>query len=225
MQNQKYTDLTNAVYQVIDFFPEQDVLQDKAKEKALAIMENLTLVSLPEWSFKKGKAALEALKDIEILAGYLDLAKAKGWISNMNLMIVLAEYDKIKRELRPIAALMQKDPVLDEPRPKTTRIRESGAVDNIVDRIPAFAGFDNPLSDRQHKIMEILKSQGGVQVSDLKDALPDVTKRTLRRDLDDLLKKGKIARVGEWNQIFYKLHGEVLPAIVENKDVPPSAII
>ena len=222
MQNQKYTDLTNAVYQIVDLFPEQDILQDKTKEKALAIMDNLAVISLPEWSFKKGKAALEILKDIEILTGYFSLAKAKGWINGMNLMIVLAQYDKIKKDLKPIADLMQKDPSLGETKAKPAKVREVGAVDNVVNNNQ---GIEAPLSDRQSKIIEILRTQGGVQVSDLKDALSDVTKRTLRRDLDDLLKKGKISRVGEWNQVFYKLQDEVLPVPAENKDLPPTVII
>ena len=37
--------------------------------------------------------------------------------------------------------------------------------------------------------------------------LPDITKRTIRRDLDELLESGKIVRVGEFNQVFYQIGG------------------
>jgi len=64
---------------------------------------------------------------------------------------------------------------------------------------------DAPLSDRQKGILRYLKRRGKGQVSDLKSVFPQVSKRTLRRDLDDLRKKNKVQRAGEWNNIFYKI--------------------
>lgn len=61
------------------------------------------------------------------------------------------------------------------------------------------------LSSRQQKIVEFLKYKDKAQVWEFKRILPEVTKRTLRRDLDDLLQKGLVAREGEWNAIFYRL--------------------
>ncbi|MBI2050007.1 MAG: DeoR/GlpR transcriptional regulator [Candidatus Staskawiczbacteria bacterium] len=61
------------------------------------------------------------------------------------------------------------------------------------------------ISERQKKILQILNEKGKAQVSDFKNVLIDVTKRTIRRDLDELLKNGKIVRVGEWNQVFYQI--------------------
>jgi DeoR/GlpR family transcriptional regulator of sugar metabolism len=43
------------------------------------------------------------------------------------------------------------------------------------------------------------------QVMDLQKVLPDITKRTIRRDLEDLLRASKIMRMGEFNQVFYKI--------------------
>jgi predicted HTH transcriptional regulator len=60
-------------------------------------------------------------------------------------------------------------------------------------------------SIRQRKILETLVRSQKAQVSDFIKILPNITKRTIRRDLDDLLKKGKVIRVGEWNQVFYKI--------------------
>ena len=40
---------------------------------------------------------------------------------------------------------------------------------------------------------------------DLQTILPDITKRTIRRDLDELLESGKITRLGDFNQVFYKI--------------------
>jgi DeoR/GlpR family transcriptional regulator of sugar metabolism len=40
---------------------------------------------------------------------------------------------------------------------------------------------------------------------DLQKVLPNITKRTIRRDLDELLETGKIIRMGEFNRVFYKI--------------------
>ena len=61
------------------------------------------------------------------------------------------------------------------------------------------------LSERQRRIVELLRQKEKVQVWELQKVLPQVTKRTLRRDLDDLLQKSVIERQGEWNSVFYQL--------------------
>ena len=61
------------------------------------------------------------------------------------------------------------------------------------------------LSFRQSKIVEILQTKEKAQVWELQKILPEVTKRTLRRDLDDLLGRKLIERQGEWNAVFYRL--------------------
>lgn len=59
-------------------------------------------------------------------------------------------------------------------------------------------------SKRQEKIMQILIEKEKIQVQDVLREMPNITKRTIRRDLDDLLKRGKITRTGDFNQVFYQ---------------------
>jgi len=59
------------------------------------------------------------------------------------------------------------------------------------------------LSGRQAKILELLSLKGKVQVSDIIKEIPSITKRTIRRDLDTLLKSKVIDRTGKFNQVFY----------------------
>lgn len=61
------------------------------------------------------------------------------------------------------------------------------------------------LNERQKKILEILKEKGKIQVWQVKEIFPNVSKRTLRRDFQSLLKMGKIERIGERTNTFYKL--------------------
>jgi predicted HTH transcriptional regulator len=61
------------------------------------------------------------------------------------------------------------------------------------------------INERQKKILEILKEKGKIQVGQVKEFFPNVSKRTLRRDFQKLLKKGIIERIGEKNKTFYQL--------------------
>ena len=187
MTKERYTEIASAVYDIVEFFPDDEPLKQKIKEKALQIMESLVLIFLSDNPSVNPKSASQALKDIDVLLSYLSLAKERGWVNNMNLMILFKEYEEIKGKLRPIA-------------------QDNAPVDNSVNK-----NKENvQLSSRQEKIIEILIRQEKVQVSDLQKALNNVSKRTLRRDLDELLKMGRVERFGEWNEIFYKLQKQTL---------------
>lgn len=214
MEN-KFIQLTSAVYRLLDFFPEGEPLKNRAKDKVLAITENLVLVfGIDGWaSLQRDKAEAQLTEDIEILLNYLKLAKSFGWVDSINFLIISKEYEKIKNQLsqperkiliEPIQQIESKNIVA-----KTQKITFQKTVENQVSFTNETMGQsksnDFPVSDRQKKILQILKEKDQAQVSDFKTVLIDVTKRTIRRDLDELLKNNRIIRVGEWNQVFYRL--------------------
>jgi len=61
------------------------------------------------------------------------------------------------------------------------------------------------LNERQSKILEILKEKEKVQVWEMKNVFPQVSKRTLRRDFEKLVNEGLIERIGEKINTFYQL--------------------
>lgn len=200
--------IINETYKVIDFFPDSEPLKGKIKEKLLIVLEDLTLIFGAEgWiSLKKEKAVAEFLDNVEILENYLKLSKYQGLIDNINFLIIQKEYQKIKdvvgipkgnikeslKMIPEVVAELKEEPLIK----KLPELKE------IIKKTEASSSKD--LSDRQNKILDILSRKEKAQVSDIIKEIPKVTKRTIRRDLDDLLKRGKIVRVGEWNQVFYK---------------------
>jgi Fic family protein len=77
---------------------------------------------------------------------------------------------------------------------------------NLFEEIRFETKEDRPsISERQKKILEILKEKGKIQVGQVKEFFPNVSKRTLRRDFQSLVKKGIIERIGEKNKTFYQL--------------------
>jgi predicted HTH transcriptional regulator len=76
---------------------------------------------------------------------------------------------------------------------------------NLIDGVRPYKEDRPSISERQKKILEILKEKRKIQVGQVKGFFPNVSKRTLRRDFQSLVKKGIIERIGEKNKTFYKL--------------------
>jgi hypothetical protein len=170
----------NAVYMLAEYFPETDPLTIKTKDKVLEISE----------SYVSGR---HTQKDIDVLLNYLALARGLGWINTMNYLIISKGLKAIKK----IDARRPSTLVKAETRPKV----ESKALPDIA----SSEKQKSNLTARQQKIIEFLKQKEKAQVADLQQVLPDVTKRTIRRDLDELLVSGMIVRMGEFNQVFYQI--------------------
>ena len=61
------------------------------------------------------------------------------------------------------------------------------------------------LNSRQEKILQILKERGKIQIWQLKEFFPQVSKRTLRRDLLKLISLGHVLRTGQGPETFYQI--------------------
>ena len=135
------------------------------------------LAELTVWevSHSSNPGRLSIEKEFKVLKSYFNVAKWQNWVSFFDLLKIEEEYDKIKGELFSA---------------------ETKAKHN---------GEQFSLEPRKKKILEILKEKEKVQVWEIKKILPNVSKRTLRRDFDKLLKQGLIERIGKRNETFYRI--------------------
>ena len=98
-----FVKITGAAYKILEFFPDTDPLKNRAKEKALTILDSLTLifehhgwVSLKSYlSPEREMMAQRALEDIRVLKNYFRVAREQGWINALNFLIITSEYDHI----------------------------------------------------------------------------------------------------------------------------------
>jgi predicted HTH transcriptional regulator len=63
------------------------------------------------------------------------------------------------------------------------------------------------LNERQVRILRVVKEKGIVTPKDLQILVPDVSSRTLRRDMDVLAKERYISQKGSTKSTFYKYIG------------------
>jgi hypothetical protein len=175
----------------------------------MTLVLNLEIENSP----RKEKAELGLLEDIEILLQYLAIGKGQGWINDINFLIIAKEYYALKETVRnlPKRAVLQSH--LDE---RQLPVDEVGEAKRVViaknPKVPENRQYiqkqDTASSKalaRHEKILEVLHRKEKAQVADFIKELPKITKRTIRRDLDDLLKKDQIIRIGKWNQVVYAL--------------------
>lgn len=124
-------------------------------------------------------------KDLEVLNSFFEIAKNQNWVSVSDILAIQGEYDSLKKELEE-----KKLTAVDFSTDREGKIIEVGP---------------QSISLRQEKILAFLRENGRAQVWQLKQIFPEVTKRTLRRDFEQMLGQGLIERLGERNNTFYQV--------------------
>ncbi|MDD5750485.1 MAG: DeoR family transcriptional regulator [Candidatus Pacebacteria bacterium] len=206
MDKSHFINLTLGVYRVTDLFPNKEPLRFSLRKKADDILRDLTLTDYYlKDSLSDNKQALNStlervLRNVAVLGVYFNISEKQNWVKPENFLVLRAEYGAIDQEAKRLRLEAVKHsgavrPSENKEKPKSAR---SEAVSG---NHSAMAG----LKSRQQKILRILKERGNSQVQDLNKALPEVTKRTLRRDMDFLLKRGLVARLGDKIRTEYRL--------------------
>ena len=175
--------LTLFIYQTSEHWPEDNLLKFKIRNLANEILADCILLS--QGNFTKTLQSKLLGEVCEIQECFVR-ARAKRFLNRNEFLLFQKEYNNIKRKW---GALTSKG---------IKQVERRGAF------LETEKGFkEEELREREKKILEILEEKGKAQVQDLQKFFPNISKRTLRRDLESLLKKGLVQRSGEWSRIFY----------------------
>ena len=189
MDKEYFIQLTKGVYRLTLLFPKKEPLRYKLRELAAEILANLILIL--KGNFHQSGNLVEGIEnDLEILDTYFEIAKDQNWVGPDDILEIQKEYSNIREGIEKVKKDDEKNP---QPEIKENPEKEKVAEGNDI------------INERQQKILEILREKGRAQVGQLVSVLPQVSKRTLRRDFRSLLKRGLIERVGEKNYTFYQM--------------------
>jgi len=190
--------LTFLVYRITEDWPEAVFLKTQFRHLVNQILNDFILVSN---GFKILRE--QALRNISVLQGYLVEARNKKLISRDEFLLLKQEYCKISEYFKKPLQQVEKD----QPE-KEKVLKKNSSPKEQKKQIPQNnINLDN-LNQRQKKILDILSDRENVQVWQLKELFSEVSKRTLRRDLESLVEKNMIKRQGEWNEISYMLFND-----------------
>ena len=180
-----------AVYKVTELFPEKESLKFFSRERANRVLADSILffsknpISLTKEQEKRFSE--EILGNIKVLQGYFEVAENQNWVKKENFLVLKKEYDKIEKEINKGFSKKESSDIIKK------------------EEVPSQISFDKLKKGRYKRILEIIKEKKEAQVRDLKEIFPQISKRTIRRDFDYLLRKGLVERVGDKNRTLYKL--------------------
>jgi hypothetical protein len=195
MDKQRILNLTKIVYKLTLLFPKKEPLRYKMREVADNILEDF----ISGVNNGNPKNIAFSLKHLEIMDSFFEVAKAQNWIRKDWLLEVQKEYANLKQEIEVSKSRTRFDN------------NTNSSPREIINNSSEVSFTNNPkkeqksISERHKMILAFLREQGRAQVWQIKEILPEVTKRTLRRDFEALLKQGLIERIGEKNNTFYQI--------------------
>ncbi len=222
MDKTYFIDLTNKLYRLTLFFPQKEPLRNKIRETADETLADLVLILEGE-KYEKRESAFKVERNLEILDVLLELSKKQNWIEEPEIRRIQENYWSIKREVeefnemsrrqmlrrgigREMAALAEADAQEEAKTPFKKEEKER----NAPQENPQTKAFSKKprqeevkLNKRQQKMVNLLNRKEKMQVRDFQGALPDATKRTLRRDLSDMMEKKLVKRTGKGNTTYY----------------------
>lgn len=166
----------------------------------------------------------DVLSDARALEYMLRLAENTGALSGNHSQVIIAELEKLNAA---IAGFELPDPELPDldlkdmfsPMNPNPARSESGRSSNVpktnnpeVVHIQASPeskpakenGVD--MKKRQEVIVDLIRQSGNCRMKEIEEALPDSSERTLRYDIQDLVSRGLVERVGAGGpSIYYRL--------------------
>jgi len=193
MEKEPLFKLTSAVYRVTELVPEGEPLRILIRSKALAVL------------FNENKKQ----ENIEVLLKAFELAQEQGWVLEENFLILTQGYEELKNA-QPKKEKKQKK--AEKTKQKDTEISGFQDVEMLKERDDDISRYQNVempeqenLKDRQQKLVEVLREKGRMQVGDLEKMFPEVTKRTLRRDMVELTSQEVVKRIGQGIRTYYQI--------------------
>jgi hypothetical protein len=221
MEKDFLIELTNKLYRKTLLFPKKEPLRYKIREAGIEVLTSWVIwedLRKPnpgnfavDFNKKSKEIVFEIEKELDVLDSYFEIAKWQNWVNFFEVSEIQKEYDglrlKIKDEIKVLITEEEVKDLVEENLNQTKlslAIKPERQVQEVKNNENEGHDSEN-LDQRKQKILEILKEKKQIQVWEANKVLPDVSKRTLRRDFQYLLKKGLIRRMGEKNNTFYTL--------------------
>jgi len=197
-------------------------ISEYVKQKSFAdYLETYSLSILEAASTGKYQQLLESAKPLENL---LRLGGESGFIKRNHADIVIMEVMKLTEAVnRQMAESHPAEPELDierifskqeyTPRNRKPATEKKPAIQQPAKDEPAEDLKEEEMTEseknaakiRQSVILEKIRQTGNCRLKDIDDILPDLSERTIRYDIQQLIEKNLIERIGAGPNVVYRL--------------------
>ena len=217
--SEKIEKIIMAIYMVTDFFPKEDPLKLKIREKNLELMSFIMSFR----NFEKRDNSYRLILLVSEIKSLLKIALVAKSISKMNYTILFQEYKKIidfvekKNSQNERFILLEeffkedeKDEKISEEKRVTEKISKGqipskGHLENLKDikkskgQIKKKARKRNPelKESREQAIIKFIKDKKEVSIKDIIKVIKNCSEKTIQRDLVNMVNSGVLKKEGE----------------------------
>ena len=195
---QKALDLALAVYRLTNQLPKNEVMIGQLRKLSNELIGDLMMDNFVKYR-----------KRTELLMMYFKISRDQNWVRDVNWQILEKEYQKLNRKIGLLEKAGKETQYINGNKKESllrsgqAPIKSHNAVMN--DKIAQLAS-ENQLSSRQHMILGEMKIKDSIKMSDLIPLFKNTaSERTIRNDLQILLKRGLIDKTGTHKTTVYFL--------------------
>lgn len=209
MKKKDFIQLTLDLYDLTGYFPNKEPLRYRIRGMGDDILSDLLLlISNPGPALEQKKKVKNRLSErIKVLENLFEVAKPQDWVSPDDVAEMKEEYTRIKEALE-LAETSEPEPE-PEPQPEQEFVSEEEIDENVIEEKVVEEdrkSKTDSISERQRRVVKEIKEKGPSQISDLKDEFPEVSRRTLIRDLNKLVDRELVKKTGKGPSVFYSLN-------------------
>ena len=206
MDRDYFIKLTSALYEVTELLPEEEPLRFDLRSRA-----NKILIDLAPYHFSQNNipssTTMNIIRNIEVIESLFALAREQAWITEDNFLILEEEYQQVKNSLRLTEkSSSRREKEKETVRPSFSSKRKVSSDQNqSSDSVQIEDQKSNGITERQSKILKMLQFRPKAGISEVKKEFSDLSKRTIRRDLEKLTVNHLIKKNGEGVSTSYQI--------------------
>jgi hypothetical protein len=214
--------LITAMYMVTDCMETDDALKGKIRNLGIELLSYMHKLSHVSSSPVDNHTSIStSIMNIDEILSLIEIANTIGFISDMNNSILKKELNMLSGELRQNTTKkdnqftftlnekmfdVEREPSLmlsnGAIKDKRTEYNMSFINKNIATHRPLIKGLNNigqsldSKKDRMDKIVAVIKDRKEVSIKDISAIFTDCSEKTIQRELNSLVSKGQIKKIG-----------------------------
>lgn len=214
--------LTIGLYKVTELFPEKEPLRYKIREKA----DDIYAAAISSNFCEKRVNCEELLNDLNVLNAFFEIAQIHNWVDSRNFIVLSQGYSSLKDEIiKKVLGDKEANETLFVqigdtqggqakkpfvPRKSIGDIKQSQKTQSKRSIIVKSKGTKKKVENngnmaRRSEVQKILSQKGPMRLVQLLSNFPGLNKRTLRRDLADMVTQNTLERYDVGKLTFYKI--------------------